>query len=120
MPHQCVRCGTVYEDASVVLKGCKCGCKLFYYFKEKESIEEKLNEKEIKEIEKEIRDIIKMGEEKPVILDMESIRALKPGKFRIDLVKLFKRSPIIFRIEEGKYIIDLASTFQLMKGKKKG
>jgi len=119
MPHQCVRCGTVYEDASVVLKGCKCGCKLFYYFKEKEVIEEKLSEKEIKEIEKEIKEIMAIEEEKPVILDLESIRAIKPGKFRIDLVKLFKGGPIIFRVEEGKYIIDLASTFQLMKRREK-
>jgi len=117
MPHQCVRCGTIYEDASVILKGCKCGCNLFYFFKEKESIEEKLDDKEIKEIEKQIKDLAGIEEDKPVILDMESIRVIKPGKFRIDLVKLFKGGPIIFRIEEGKYIIDLSSTFQLMKKK---
>ncbi|MEM2478681.1 MAG: Zn-ribbon containing protein, partial [Candidatus Pacearchaeota archaeon] len=57
------------------------------------------------------------AEQKPVILDLETIRALKPGKFEIDLVKLFKGYPVIFKLEEGKYIIDLASTFQLIKRK---
>lgn len=32
MPHQCVRCNTFYEDGSEeILKGCKCGGKLFLY-----------------------------------------------------------------------------------------
>mgnify|MGYP001578486892 FL=1 len=55
--------------------------------------------------------------EKPVILEFESINVKKPGKFEIDLTKLFKRSPVIYKLEEGKYIIDVASTFQLMRGK---
>jgi predicted nucleic acid-binding Zn-ribbon protein len=56
-----------------------------------------------------------IGEEdldKPVILDIESIRVLKPGQYEIDLVDLFKGKPVIYKLEEGKYIIDLASTFQ--------
>src|SRR3989338_6717668 len=40
MPHQCVRCGTFYDDgATEILKGCKCGARLFFYVK-KEKIEE--------------------------------------------------------------------------------
>ena len=32
MPHQCVRCGTFYDDASKeILEGCNCGAKLFFY-----------------------------------------------------------------------------------------
>ncbi len=56
--------------------------------------------------------------EKPVVLDLESIRILKPGKFEIDLIDLFKKEPLIFKLEEGKYVIDIASTFE-SKGKKK-
>ena len=37
MPHQCVRCNTVYPDgAQEILKGCKCGARLFFYIKKKQ------------------------------------------------------------------------------------
>lgn len=116
MPYECVRCGKIYEESEVMLKGCKCGSKFFYFFKEKpKEIINNLTQEEIKEIEKQIEEIVEIPKDKPVILDIESIRAIKPGKFEIDLVKLFKKHPIIFKIEEGKYIIDIASTFQLKK-----
>lgn len=117
MPHQCIRCGTVYEDAEVVLKGCpKCKSRFFYFFKEK-PVEKPtiLSESEIKEIEKDLADIWEESKDKPVILDMEAIKIPKPGKWEIDLVKLFKGGPVVFKIEDGKYVIDVASTFQLMK-----
>ena len=86
MPHQCVRCGTIYpDDAEEILKGCsKCGGKLFFYIR-KEQLEKKeevihLTEKEKKEIEQEVFNLIGVKEEpdKPVILDIESIRVKKP------------------------------------------
>ena len=49
----------------------------------------------------------------PVILDLESIRALGEGKFEIDVSNLFDRKrPLIYKMEEGKYIIDLAATLK--------
>ncbi|HIH18075.1 MAG TPA: hypothetical protein HA218_04590 [Nanoarchaeota archaeon] len=51
----------------------------------------------------------------PVVLNLESIRITKPGKFEIDLVNIFKGSPLVYKIEEGKYFIDLPSTFLLGK-----
>lgn len=121
MVHQCVRCGIIYSNASQeLLKGCSCGCKLFFFIKkdllEKAKKEIKLNPEERKEFEKEILDILDVEkEEMPVILDFETIAALKPGKYEIDLVKLFNEAPIVFKLEEGKYVIDLASTFNRMK-----
>ena len=56
--------------------------------------------------------------EKPVVLDLESIRILKPGKFEIDLIDLFKKDPLIYKLEDGKYVIDLASTFQSKETKR--
>jgi predicted nucleic acid-binding Zn-ribbon protein len=54
-----------------------------------------------------------IDEDIPVILDLESIRVTGAGKFEIDLVKLFnQKRPLIYKIEEGKYIIDLASTLK--------
>ena len=52
-----------------------------------------------------------------VILDFESIRALRPGKFEIDIRHLFKGEPLVYKMAEGKYIIDIPSSFQLRKKK---
>ena len=128
-PHQCVRCGEKYPDTSdVLLKGCTCGSRFFFFYKQ-EMVDkdeskilqelENLTLKERKEIEKEIstdiEEIIENPEDKPIVLDLESVRIVKPGKFEIDLVSLFKRRPLIYKLGEGKYIIDLVSTFQLLK-----
>lgn len=117
--HQCVRCNTLYEDGSnELLKGCSCGGRFFFYIK-KEHIQESqelvnnLSTEQKQEIQNDVIDLIgeKFEEDKPVILDIESIRILEPGKYELDLVKLFKKQPLIIKIEEGKYIIDLKSTF---------
>lgn len=64
------------------------------------------------QVEKDIREMAGIIEEDaPVILDIESVRVTGSGKFEIDLVNVFnKKRPIVYKIEEGKYIIDLAST----------
>lgn len=73
-----------------------------------------LKQEEKQRIEKDVREMI--GAEKedvPVILDLESVKVLGEGKFEIDVVNLFnKKRPLIYKLEEGKYIIDLASTLQ--------
>ena len=120
MSHQCVRCGKIYEEASnELLKGCnQCGGK-FFFFVRKETIEKvkeltvDLTPKDRKEIEYDIKELI--GEEdidKPVILDIESIRVLKPGQYEIDLVDLFRGKPLVYKLEEGKYMIDLPQAFK--------
>jgi predicted nucleic acid-binding Zn-ribbon protein len=54
--------------------------------------------------------------EQPVILDLETVRVLGPGKFEIDIVNLFRKDrPLIYKLEEGKYIIDLATSFEKWK-----
>lgn len=70
--------------------------------------------KEKKKIEKDIREIVGITDEQvPVILDIESIRVTGEGKFELDIVKLFsKERPLIYKLEEGKYIIDLSSTLR--------
>ncbi len=121
MPNQCVHCGKMYEDASEsLLKGCECGSHFFFFVKQ-EQIEE-LQRKTIElegvdkgKVEKDVREMIGLEEEQevPVILDLESVRITGPGKFEIDVVNLFsKKRPLIYKLEEGKYIIDLASAFQ--------
>ena len=127
MPHQCVHCGKIYPKASKeLLEGCSgCGGHFFLYLKEG-SLEEKkdkvlnLPKEEKKEVEREIRDVAGMEkDDSPVILDIESIRAVGAGKFEIDLVNLFnQKRPLIYKMDEGKYIVDLSSIFNKKKNKK--
>ncbi len=121
MPNQCVHCGELYPAGSKeLLSGCsKCGGHFFFYIKEEQlnQAKEKLIEiadEDKKKIEKDIREIVGIPEEDiPVILDIESVRITGVGKFEIDIVNLFnKKRPLIYKLEEGKYIIDLASTLK--------
>ena len=120
MPHQCVRCGQLYDDgAKEILTGCACGAKLFFYIKKEKlekakEISENLSKKDKKQIEDDVYEIMgkeKAEEDKTVVLDLESIRIIEPGKFELDLVHLFKNDPLIYKLEEGKYMIDLPATF---------
>jgi len=127
MPHQCVRCSSIYGDgASEIIKGCKCGGKLFFYIKKdkldaankaKELI--KLSSKEKEQVEKDIFDMVgsDIDKDAPVVLDLEAIRVLKPGKYELDLVHLFKNEPLIFKLEEGKYVVDLVESFDKFRKK---
>lgn len=126
MPHQCVKCGAFYDSGSEeLLKGCsKCGSKLFFFVKKgkeeffKEQKQAKLSSKERAQIESDVYDLIgdEIDRNKPVILDLESIKILKPGKYELDLVHLFqKKQPLVFKLEEGKYMVDLIETFKKFK-----
>jgi len=120
MAHRCVKCGRIYPStAREILKGCVCGSHYFFFFREDDTkaIEEteRLTRIEREEIMKDVKKIIGPDMEKPIILNLESIRVKKPGKFELDLVNILKRKPIIYKLEEGRYIIDLASTFQMRK-----
>ncbi len=119
MPHQCVRCSRIIPAGSKeLLTGCaECGSHFFFYIREEQlrKIKEEpleIPEQEKEHIERDIREIAGITDEKaPVILDLESVRVTGDGKFEIDIVNLFnKKRPLIYKLEEGKYIIDLAST----------
>ncbi len=120
MPHQCVKCSRIIPVGSKeLLKGCEdCGGKFFFYVKQEQLEKIRKNqtleipEEEKESIELDIREMVGItNEEEPVILDLESVRAVGSGKFEIDVVNLFnKKRPLIYKIEEGKYLIDLAST----------
>lgn len=127
MPHQCVRCGVFHDDGSKeILKGCKCGGRLFFFVKQ-EKLEEvrkaqyDLTKTEKKQIEKDVFDLIGItgDSDQPVVLDLEAIRVLKPGKYELDLVNLFKDRPLIYKLDEGKYMIDLPESFKKALPKKK-
>jgi predicted nucleic acid-binding Zn-ribbon protein len=118
MAYRCVHCSRTYKDGSnEVLSGCSnCGSKFFFYIKneklkeisEKTSVD--LNETEMKQIEQDVREIAGLeDEEKPVFLDFESVKVIKPGKYLLDLAKLFaSNKPKVYQIEDGKYVVDLS------------
>lgn len=133
MPHQCVRCGKLYDEgSSAILSGCDCGAKLFYFVR-KEIVNDVKKDKTLaglsvadrEKIEADIYQIIgdEVDKNIPVILDIESVKVLEPGKFELDIVNLFnKKQPIVYRLEEGKYVIDLANSLNRtrpVEGKKK-
>ena len=101
---------------------------MFFYVR-KEKLEdakkevEKLNlSKQDKErIEKDVFEIIgaRSEEDQPVILDLESVKILKPGQYELDLVNLFQqKQPLIYKLEDGKYMVDLAESFKKMRREK--
>lgn len=125
MPHQCVHCSEIYDDGSEeILKGCsKCGGRFFFYLtqekidkiKSKEEEGTGLNElskSEKEQIEEDVREIVGVEEvDAPIILDFESVKVLKPGKYLLDIYNLFKKErPLIYKLDDGKYIIDLAAS----------
>ena len=119
MPHQCVHCSKIIPVGSKeILEGCNsCGGKFFFYIRDeqvakiKESREVPIPEFDSvdkKQVEEDVRSILKIEDDtKPVILDLESIRVLNPGQFEIDIVSLMNRRPIVFKLQEGKYLIDI-------------
>ena len=113
MPHQCLSCNFIHDNSSdVILKGCsQCGKKLFLFIKkvpeEKEEIELSMEEKSI--ILNEISSMTDASAlEEPIILKLENVRVLKPGKYEIDINGLLRKDkPLIYKVQEGTYVIDL-------------
>jgi len=119
MPYRCVNCSAIYEDEERdLMKGCaRCKSKFFFYIKEqklkeiaiKRFFENELSTTEKKQIEKDVRELVGINDEEiPVFLDFESIKILRPGKYLLDVQKLFAQDkPRVYKLADGKYIIDL-------------
>jgi len=130
MPHQCVRCNSFFEDgADELLKGCSCGGKLFFYIRRErfEAAQKQntdtisLSDEQKNQIEQDVLDIVGKKDidvNAPVILDLESVRVVSPGQYELDLVHLFRGDPLIFKLEEGKYMIDVVESFKKLRAKK--
>jgi predicted nucleic acid-binding Zn-ribbon protein len=123
MPNQCVHCSVIYGDgAKEILSGCgKCGGRFFFYLSEEKLLKiqgelkdegfENLSKEDKKQIEEDVRDIAGIDDmDAPVVLDFESVKVTKPGKYFLDLPKLMSGyKPLVYKLEDGKYVIDLAS-----------
>ena len=119
MPHQCVHCSEIYDEgAAEILKGCsKCNSRFFFYLSKEKIAKMKENKEDInltksekKQIEQDVRDIAGIEDiDAPVVLDFESVKIIKPGKYVLDIHNLFsKERPLVYKLEDGKYIIDLS------------
>ena len=123
MPHQCVRCGHLYPAGSKeLLEGCNCGGRFFFFVKDEalpqaKELNKNLSKTEKDQIEKDVLEIVgdKLDHDSPIILDFESIRVNKPGQYDLDIVAMFKKKPLIYKLDDGKYVIDIVSTFERKK-----
>lgn len=124
MPNKCTQCGKIHPDsADYLLEGCnECGSRFFFYVRQEtlQQIEkevEQISEADMKEIEKDVREIAGEQEE-TVILDLEAIRVVKPGQYKIDVINLFNQRPLVIRTAEGRYKLDLTTLVYHKKNKK--
>jgi predicted nucleic acid-binding Zn-ribbon protein len=102
-----------------MVSGCDvCGCKFFLYLREDPGQETQEIEELIKtftartmqEMERGVREVVPEPEKsETVILDIEAIRVLSPGKYMIDVQNLFTQRPVIIRTGPGKYRLDLST-----------
>ncbi len=81
--------------------------------------EANLTSKDKEQIEQDVFDLVgsEIDRDQPVILDLEAIRVMRPGKYELDLVHLFKGDPLVFKVEDGKYMIDLVQSFDRFRKK---
>ncbi|MFQ5800567.1 MAG: Zn-ribbon domain-containing protein [Candidatus Hydrothermarchaeales archaeon] len=121
MPNKCTRCGRVYEEGSdVILTGCECGNRLFFYFRKVSDEEaEGLVKEGTKEIQESAGAIIGIKNGEPVVdkgSDIWNIR-VKEGVYEIDIASLMGGEPIIVAGEEGRYLVSLSSIFKKKRKK---
>ncbi len=123
MAYRCVHCTKTYGDGTrETLQGCTCGSRFFFYIRDDKLIQDaiideqtqQLSPSERKQMEEDVREIVgEQDVDKPVFLDFESISIIKPGKYLLDLTKLFAMNkPRVYKLEDGKYIVDLMTPFK--------
>ncbi|MEK6915404.1 MAG: Zn-ribbon containing protein [Nanoarchaeota archaeon] len=126
MPNQCIHCSEIYPDgAREIIEGCsKCRSRFFFYLSEEKlqkirenkegNVVQELTSEEKKNIEQDVREITGITEiDAPVILDLETVKVTSPGKYLLDIPNLFsKERPLVYKLEDGKYVIDLSSTIK--------
>jgi predicted nucleic acid-binding Zn-ribbon protein len=107
MPHQCLKCGKIFEEgSSTILKGCpKCSGNRFFFTKEPLNDKERENiyNKTSRDINSKILDIL--GIDKQEVIDKNGKwKTMKPTDVRKVLKQHFKEES---NIKENKEKIDL-------------
>jgi len=101
MPHKCTKCKKVYNDKEkqIILHGCECGCKRFFYVKNGN-----INN-------------VEMVKEKPQ--DSVASTTIDEVNAPVEVDESIKNNISVSELEDGKYIIDIASEFADSNEKKK-
>ena len=91
----------MYDDGSEeILKGCKCGNRLFYF----------ISDKKIKKEQPEIMDGTEQEltdddqEQDMIMLDTEAVNIVEYGKYEIDINALLGDDGLVYRFGDGKWI----------------
>ncbi len=121
MTHQCIRCGSTYENNdSSILKGCNCGSVFFAYIKSQKDAEKlKKIEQELEEhqtsLESEIEKQVKKDD---LQFGIETIKIPQEGVYEINIDALMKNQPIIVLKRDETYLIHLSSVFEKVRIRK--
>jgi predicted nucleic acid-binding Zn-ribbon protein len=121
MPHKCARCDKVYSDtAPELIKGCACGSRVFLFMKG-EDVEDFKKQRLVTEdldwIEKRLSAGANMGKDKTLHLDVENLLRIEKGKYRLNIASLMKGDPLVVKVRDGVYYIDIPYSMK-KKGKK--
>ena len=104
MIHECVRCGARYNDFSnEILKGCKCGSRLFRFKKSDSPKGEKAQPLQVSAAQ---------GVEEHSVTEIDS------GKYAIDLEYLFNKRSIVTPVGDGAFSVDIGRAFKRPRKKK--
>ena len=72
MPHKCVRCGTIYpSSSSELLKGCKCGARIFVYLRDEKQALSKADSDALDAATKSPQ-VVALSKEKPVSIEIDN------------------------------------------------
>lgn len=125
MPHKCARCGKIYEDNAIeLMNGCTCGARVFLFLREKadrskEETIEKLKGQELEKSDLEWLDK-RLGKglekaDKTIHLDVENLLRLGKGKYRLNIASLMKGEPLVIKVRDGVYYIDIPYSMRKKK-----
>lgn len=118
MSHQCIRCGSVYENNdSSILSGCNCGSVFFAYIKSQKDVEklkkiEEELEKQQTTLESEVEKQVKSAEPK---FGVETIKIPQEGVYEINIDALMRNQPLIVLKKDETYLIHLSSVFEKVR-----
>lgn len=106
------------------MNGCTCGARVFLFLRriEGRSEEEIIEELRSQELEKSDIEWLdkKLGrklekEDKTVHLDVENLLRLGKGKYRLNVASLMKGEPLVFKVRDGVYYIDIPYSMRQKK-----
>lgn len=121
MPHKCARCDKVYANtATELIKGCGCGSRVFLFMKgaDEEFNDQRLVAEDLDWIEKRLGAGATRGKDKTLHLDVENLLRIEKGKYRLNIASLMKGDPLVVKVRDGVYYIDIPYSMK-KKGKRK-